>query len=65
MKAGDLVLYDPHGSGFVAPRILKNTIGVVLAEKPYEFHGIYLSVFMVGRPYLVPQDNLRKIEDKE
>ena len=63
MKAGDLVRYVPKLSGIITPAFLENTIGVVLSDPPFEFHGTYLSVFIAGERYLVPKDDLKVFND--
>ena len=63
MKAGDLVRYAPRAGGATHRNLLQNTIGLVLPGAPFEFHETYRSVLAGGKSYLVPQYDLKVIND--
>ena len=63
MKAGDLVQYTPRAGGPTHRNLLKNTIGLVLPDAPFEFHKTYRSVLAGGKSYLVPQSDLKVINE--
>jgi len=63
MKPGDLVQYTPRAHGPTHRNLPKNTIGLVLPGAPFEFHETYRSVLAGGKSYLVPQYDLKVIND--